>query len=111
MNDARQKQINREKSARYRARHPDRVRDYKIRNADAIKEGYVQYRTNNLEREKSRAKAIYQARRLLTFEFFGCFCAKCGFDDRRALQVDHIEGGGRKERKGKEKNRVPSWLL
>lgn len=27
---------------------------------------------------------------------------RCGFTDARALQVDHIHGGGGKERKGKE---------
>jgi len=28
-------------------------------------------------------------------------CAKCGFDDYRALQIDHINGDGYKERKSK----------
>ena len=27
----------------------------------------------------------------------GQFCKKCGFKDYRALQIDHIYGGGRKE--------------
>lgn len=26
-------------------------------------------------------------------------CIKCGFEDCRALQIDHVNGGGRKERK------------
>ena len=26
-------------------------------------------------------------------------CLKCGFSDRRALQIDHINGGGIKERR------------
>jgi len=32
----------------------------------------------------------------------GIICSKCGFDDIRALQVDHIEGGGKKEYHGSE---------
>jgi len=29
--------------------------------------------------------------------FLGGKCVKCGFSDERALQIDHINGGGRKE--------------
>lgn len=29
----------------------------------------------------------------------GSSCVRCGFDDRRALQVDHIHGGGNEERR------------
>lgn len=35
------------------------------------------------------------------FEILGRKCVRCGFDDVRALQVDHIEGGGSRERKEK----------
>lgn len=30
-------------------------------------------------------------------ERLGTSCAKCGFDDIRALQIDHINGGGKRE--------------
>lgn len=33
------------------------------------------------------------------FEALGGCCIQCGFDDERALQIDHINGGGSKERK------------
>ncbi len=32
-------------------------------------------------------------------EALGGKCARCGFSDKRALQIDHINGGGSKERK------------
>lgn len=32
-------------------------------------------------------------------ECLGGCCQKCGFNDIRALQIDHINGGGSKERK------------
>ena len=32
------------------------------------------------------------------FERLGKKCVRCGFDDIRALQIDHVNGGGRKER-------------
>lgn len=43
---------------------------------------------------KSREK-LKQA----VFEFLGAKCARCGFADPRALQIDHINGGGAKENK------------
>jgi hypothetical protein len=32
---------------------------------------------------------------------YGNRCKQCGFDDRRAMQLDHVRGGGSKERKEK----------
>ena len=46
-------------------------------------------------------ETIYNAtRRKLKeiFEFFGSKCAHCGFDNPLALQIDHVNGGGKKER-------------
>jgi hypothetical protein len=36
--------------------------------------------------------------RMAVIAFFGSKCATCGFDDVRALQIDHVFGGGCKER-------------
>jgi len=38
-------------------------------------------------------------------EWFGGKCCTCGFSDARALQIDHIDGGGVKELKNKSGNR------
>lgn len=38
------------------------------------------------------------------YELLGKKCNLCGFDDVRALQVDHINGGGSKERKNTTRN-------
>ena len=46
-------------------------------------------------RKSSRKK--YAADRLALIEFYGGKCVRCGFSDPRALQIDHIHGGGRKE--------------
>lgn len=37
-------------------------------------------------------------------EFYGGKCVRCGFSDIRALQMDHIQGGGRKLRIKNEQN-------
>lgn len=31
------------------------------------------------------------------FNYFGNRCNRCGFDDKRALQIDHVNGGGARE--------------
>jgi len=46
--------------------------------------------------------------KLLLFSYLGGKCVKCGYDDHRALQLDHIKGNGSKTRKesGLHKNRI-----
>lgn len=46
-------------------------------------------RKYNLERRNKARKAIR--------DFFGGKCARCGFNDYRALDVDHINGNANKE--------------
>jgi hypothetical protein len=38
-------------------------------------------------------------RKALAYDILGNKCARCGFDDIRALQIDHINGNGKAERK------------
>lgn len=44
------------------------------------------------------AKSINKSRKIV-LELLGGKCKKCGFSDIRALQLDHINGGGNKEYK------------
>lgn len=58
----------------------------------------------NLRREHPERVAGYkrtEAARLRrqVLETFGSKCCKCGFADHRALQLDHINGGGLKEKR------------
>lgn len=55
------------------AKHPEKASRYK-----------------QSERERLRSKI---------FEVLGAICKACGFADIRALQVDHIEGGGNEEKR------------
>lgn len=43
----------------------------------------------------------YRRVRKEALEILGSKCCKCGFSDIRALQIDHINGGGNRERKEK----------
>ena len=42
--------------------------------------------------EKNRQRVL----RLRIIEAYGGQCVRCGFDDWRALQIDHVYGGGRR---------------
>lgn len=54
-------------------------------------------------RQWNRDKAL--ERKLLVIAKLGAKCIKCGFTDIRALQIDHIAGGGVKELRAKSQNR------
>lgn len=46
-------------------------------------------------------KKMYDKFKALVYILLGEKCVRCGFLDKRALQFDHIKGGGYKWRKGK----------
>lgn len=74
--------------------------DYRKRNREKIRSRWIARRTNLdyrlkvNEQRHSRAKAL----RLRIIRHLGGKCRWCKFDDWRALQVDHVVGGGIKER-------------
>ena len=47
--------------------------------------------------ESNRAKNIHRSNRQEAVNILGGRCVTCGFSDERALQIDHINGGGKKE--------------
>ena len=83
--------------------------------ARAEKKGY--YAT---ERERYRekhlvsCKRLYYKKRKQVIEHYcpdGGKCVKCGFNDIRALSVDHINGGGSKHRKELNGVSIYKWLV
>lgn len=52
----------------------------------------------NIKYQKDYLKNLRKS----VLEALGGKCLKCGFDDIRALQIDHVNGGGSKERKSRE---------
>lgn len=71
-------EIKRIKQREYRAKYPNKVRE---------------------SQRLSKLKTKNEIHLMLGGE-----CIKCGFSDTRALQIDHIKGGGYKERKGYNTN-------
>jgi RNase P subunit RPR2 len=53
----------------------------------------------NKERQRLRQRDYRRALRVAAEDYLGGVCAHCGFDDRRALQIDHVNDDGWDERK------------
>jgi hypothetical protein len=72
------------------------------------------YNSHKEERAKLNALNDRRLRRNLRdqlIQFFGAKCIKCGFTDKRALQIDHIYGGGTKENKTISRHRMSKNIL
>lgn len=80
-----------ERQAAYRARHPERVRvaqaAWRERNRAASRE--AQRLREQRRRDRIKADVV---------SVLGGRCATCGFDDPRALQVDHVNNDGAVDR-------------
>ena len=98
-------------AAEYRAKDPARYRSYTAK-----------YRETHRAQEQARSRAKYAEKkkdlefqerrrnlRALHFralrkqveDLLGSLCCRCGFADRRALQIDHINGDGAEQRRKK----------
>ena len=71
------------------------VKGKKLTNAEKRK----RYFLKNPEKHRESINKYRQRIRLAAIAILGGACVKCGFDDIRALQIDHINGGGGKELK------------
>lgn len=57
------------------------------------------YNTKNREEINKKVRDRSKRYREEIFNILGNKCCICGFSDKRALQIDHVNGGGSKERK------------
>ncbi len=79
----------------YYKRNQERLREYK-------RQKWQEYYTRDKAQllAKGNLQRWVMKKEVLTHYGNGiCACVKCGFDDLRALTIDHINGGGHKERK------------
>jgi predicted HNH restriction endonuclease len=103
---------------RYRRLHPERVKEqekqryqrraeYQQQWRDSHKDEHStylkMYREQNLEEVRAKNREYNYSRRLRNrlevLSALGGKCVRCGIDDWRVLQIDHINGGGSQERK------------
>ena len=64
-----------------------------------LKEKMKEYYYKNLEINREKRRKNNFKRRLEILSFLGNKCSRCSNEDWRVLQVDHVNGGGSKERR------------
>lgn len=74
-------------------------RKHYLKFRESYKAAAKKYYDNNKAAIQARRKPYRDAQRCKAIEHLGGKCLGCGFDDFRALQIDHINGGGNQERK------------
>lgn len=60
------------------------------------------YQQTHKEQRNKRDRECYQKLKIEVLTYYGngkLTCVQCGFDDVRALSIDHINGGGTQHRK------------
>lgn len=91
--DAAYRAANRERLRRWHQEYYAQNREKRIASTHAARE---KHDPDGL-RNAYYARKSRQERRIAVITLLGGKCVRCGFDDWRALQVDHIEGGGTEE--------------
>ena len=94
-------------------------REYYLANKEQIKEAFRKWKEANPELHRKRLsgynKKRYRAYQLEVFTHYSngtMRCAHCGFNDIRALSIDHINGGGEKaRRKSGAGGQYYRWLI
>jgi hypothetical protein len=71
-------------AGKWRDNNRPKLKEYRVKTYEHRKEWMIEYRT------KWRDKVL---------NHLGNKCKKCGYSDKRALQIDHINGGGYEDRK------------
>lgn len=61
--------------------------------------------------QNTRAKRFAAKQREELIALLGGKCIRCGFDDPRAMQIDHVYGDGRKERTQKYKSNYSYYVV
>lgn len=65
---------------------------------------------NTLEKRREFGRKQNAKKRAELLEFMGGKCIKCGFSDSRALQIDHVNGGGRNKHEGSSRMFIKNVL-
>lgn len=82
---------------KYRDRRAAYMREWRKGNegyAEKMRIYRANWRENNSDQDREAQRVNKERARQEVVDWFGGCCVKCGFSDWRALQIDHIHGGG-----------------
>lgn len=108
---------------KYYEEHQLERAEYCRTHTDYTKAKQIEYRLNGKSRMATREYRLNHPEKIIAYRLkikkevlthYGlgkCACAKCGFDDIRALSIDHINGDGYKDRKKKVGVFCYNWLI
>ena len=74
-------------------------REWRKNNPERYKQHYTEYNSKNMSRISAGVKRRYYELKVKVIAILGGKCVYCGCDDLRFLEINHIEGGGNKEKK------------
>lgn len=87
----------------YRETHKEEIsnrrRKFYRENKNKVNSSYRKYRKRNREKILEYSRNRNKKKRIELLKLLGSKCVKCGFSDWRALQIDHVNGGGLAEHK------------
>jgi len=86
------KQSNRERYKKWYEANKEQARKKK-------RENMRRYRAENPTKYAEQSRKAKRKIRDQLFDIYGDTCKECGFDDKRALTLDHIQNNGNVERK------------
>ena len=86
----------------YRTRKAQRARERRAGSPDLREKERIRsraYYETNREAVRQRENERNAQARIAALDIYGGQCQRCGFNDKRALQFDHIQGNGHEDRK------------
>lgn len=97
------KQCAKESTAEWKRLNAERYKrtrkEWCVANASRQRELRREYNERNRARIAERRRIEWGALKRRVYEALGGVCRRCGFSDPRALQIDHVNGGGKAELK------------
>jgi hypothetical protein len=80
---------------------PNKQCKYGVRSTckQCVNEYHKQWHKDNPSKVRSYSRTTHRNVRQRVLELLGAKCIKCGFDDPRALTIDHVNGDGHQDRK------------
>lgn len=93
------KESNKRSRKKWALAHPNYYKEYQWTERNR------QYKREWKKRHPEYPVLAWQRQKERVFALYGSICVKCGFSDKRALQLDHVQDDGHKHRRTRRDGR------